>query len=305
MTPRAWMLFAAVSVLWGVPYLFIKLAVEELSPSFVAFARVALAAAVLLPVALRRGALHGLRARWRPLAAFALFEIAVPFPLIGFGEQRVSSSLAAILISSLPLFVALLALRIDQEERVGGSRLLGLGIGLAGVVLLLGVDVAGSAAELVGAAAILVATAGYAIGPMIVKRHLRDADPIGPVTGALVVAGVLLAAPALASAPDRVPSVEATVSLVVLGIACTALAFLCFFALIAAVGPSRASVIAYVNPAVAVALGVALLGEEVGTGAIAGLLLILAGSWLSTGGRPPSGLRRRMGRRGAPAAASS
>ncbi len=304
MTPRAWALFAAVSLLWGVPYLFIKLAVDEMSPVFVAFARVALGAAVLLPVALRRGALRGLGRRWKALVAFAAIEIAVPFPLIAFGEVHVSSSLAAILIAALPLFVALLALRLDTEERVGGARLVGLAVGFAGVVLLVGVDLAGSPDELLGAGAILVATVGYAFGPMIIKRHLRDVDPLGPVTGALALATVMLAPPALLSAPTATPSGQALLSLAVLGIACSALAFVCFFALIAEVGPSRASVIAYINPAVAVALGVVLLDEDLGMGAIAGLLLILAGSWLSTGGRPPGVLRGLAGRRRSVAAPS-
>jgi drug/metabolite transporter (DMT)-like permease len=305
MSARAWMLFGVVSLLWGVPYLFIEIAVEEVSPTFLAFARVALAAAVLAPIAVRRGALRGLGARWKALTAFAVFEVVVPFPLIGFGQQYVSSSLAAILISSLPLIIALLALRVDPEERVSGLRLVGLGVGLAGVVLLLGLDVAGSRDELLGAGAILLATVGYAIGPMIVKRRFSDVDPVGSVTGAMLVAAILLAPPALAAAPSSVPSAGVLAALAVLGAACTALAFLLYFTLIATVGPSRASVITYVNPAVAVALGVALLGEDITGGMVAGLLLILAGSWLSTGGRQPPGLSRAQGRSGAAAAAPS
>jgi len=255
---------------------------------------VALGALVLLPLALRRGAFRGLGARWRWLLAFAVVEIAIPFPLIGFGEQRVSSSLAAILIAALPLAVALVALRVDVEEQVRGSRLAGLGIGFVGVFLLLGIDIAGQPDELLGAGAILVATVGYAFGTMIVKHRLSGVDPLGPVTAALLVATLLLLPPAAASAPDALPSLGVVVAVVVLGVACTAAAFLFFFALIADVGPSRASVIAYVNPAVAVALGVVLLGEDLGAGAVAGLLLILAGSYLSTGGRPP-GLGRAFG----------
>jgi drug/metabolite transporter (DMT)-like permease len=198
-----------------------------------------------------------------------------------------------------------LALRVDPEERVSGLRLVGLGIGLLGVVLLLGLDVAGSREELIGAGAILLATVGYAIGPMIVKRRFSDVDPLGSVTGAMVVAGLLLAPPALASAPSSMPSAGALASLVVLGVACTALAFIFYFTLIARVGPSRASVITYVNPAVAVALGVALLGEDITGAMVAGLLLILAGSWLSTGGRRPPGLSRGRARSSAAAAAPS
>ena len=290
MSRRGWITFAAVSVVWGMPYLFIKIAVDEVSPVFLSFVRVALAAAVLLPLAWRSGALRGLRGRWPAIAAFALLEIVIPFPLIAFGEERVSSSFAAILISALPLTIAALAIRFDQEERVGGSRLIGLFVGLSGVIVLLGLDVAGNADELIGALCILLATVGYAGGPLIVKRHLSAFDPIGTVTVAMALAAVALAPAALLSAPSEVPSGNVLGSLAVLGVVCTALAFVLYFTLITEVGPSRASVITYVNPVVAVALGVAVLGEPVTATAIAGLLLILAGSWLSTGGRPPGGL---------------
>lgn len=234
MTARAWTLFAAVSVLWGMPYLFIKVAVDDgVSPVFVAFARVALAALVLLPLAARAGALRGLGARWRPLVAFALFEIVLPFPLIAYGEQYVASSLAAILIAALPLVIAVVALRFDAEERVNGTRLAGLLVGLGGVVALLGIDVAGNPDELLGALAILLATGGYAIGPLVIKRHLADLDPRGPVTGAMVLASLMLAPAAAFAVPPEVPSGDTVGALVLLGLVCTALAFLAFFALIA------------------------------------------------------------------------
>ncbi len=297
MTARAWALFAAVSVVWGVPYLFIKLAVDEgVSPAFVAWSRVALAALLLLPLAWHMGLLRGLGGRIRPLLAFAICEIAVPFPLIAAGEQRISSSLAAILIAALPLVIAVLAIRFDPAERVNGRRLAGLLIGLGGVIALLGIDVAGSPSELVGALFVLVATLGYAAGPMIIKRHLSDLNPVGPVAAAMGLGTLLLAPAALLGAPSEVPSDTAIASLVVLGVVCSALAFLLFFTLITEIGPSRASVITYVNPVVAVALGVALLDERLGAGAVAGLLLILAGSWLSTDGRLPPGLARAFAR---------
>ena len=288
MSPRGWVLFAAVSVVWGVPYLFIKLAVEDLSPGFVAWSRVALAALVLLPLAWRTGALRGLPLRW--LAAFAFFEITMPFPLIAFGEQRVSSSLAAILIAAVPLVIAFLALRFDRGEQPTRTRFVGMLVGLAGVVALVGIDIGGRGAELVGAAAVLAATFGYACGPLIAKHHLTTGDPLGPVAGALGIASIMLLPLAIGGWPTETPSAEAVWSVVVLGLVCTAVAFLIFFRLIAEIGPSRASIITYVNPVVALALGVAILGERVTAGAVAGLLLILAGSWLSTDGRVPPGL---------------
>ena len=306
MSARGWALFAAVSVIWGMPYLFIKIAVDELSPSVVAWSRLAIAAAVLLPVAWKLGALRGLGERWRILALFAAVEMAVPWPLIGYGEVNISSSLTAILIAAVPLFVALLALRFDHAERPTSARLVGMLIGLAGVAALVGIDIGGRREELLGALAILVAAFCYAVGPMIVKRRLSDMDPLGPVAASLAIATLLVTPFALADVPTEVPSGDAIASIVVLGLVCSAFAFLLFFRLIAEVGPSRATVITYVNPVVALALGVAILDESVTAGAVVGLLLILAGSWLSTDGRVPPGLAGLASRvRGRPRARGS
>jgi drug/metabolite transporter (DMT)-like permease len=298
MTARAWWLFAAVSILWGIPYLFIKLAVEDISPIWVAFGRIVVAFAVLLPYAWHKGALRGLGKHWKPLLIYSVVEICLPWPLIGFGEERVSSGLAAILIAAVPLIVALMALRIDHEERAEGARLVGLIVGFTGVIVLLGLDVAGRPGELLGALAILLAAVGYAAGPMIIKHRFREIDPLGPVTASMGISALVLAPAAAFSAPSEMPSTQTLLSVLVLGLACSALGFLLFFALIHAVGPGRATVITFVNPVVAVALGIVLLDEGLGPSAVAGLLLILAGSWLSTGGRTPPGLMSRVeGRR--------
>ena len=303
MSTRGWALFAAVSVIWGMPYLFIKIAVDEVSPSVVAWSRLTLAALVLLPIAWKLGALRGLGERWRILTAFACVEMAVPWPLLGFGEIHVSSSFAAILIATVPLFVALIATRFDHSERPTPTRLVGMLVGLVGVVALVGIDIGSQRDELLGALAILFVAFCYAIGPMIVKRRLSDLDPLGPIAASLGIAALLLTPFAFASMPSSVPSGDTLASLVVLGLLCSALAFLFFFSLITEVGPGRATVITYINPVVALALGVAILDESVTTGVVVGLLLILAGSWLSTDGRLPPGLaaiadRWRAGRGG-------
>jgi drug/metabolite transporter (DMT)-like permease len=290
MSTRAWATFGAVSVLWGIPYLFIKVAVDDgVPPAFLAWVRVILAAALLLALAQRAGTLSSVRGHWRWLAVFAFAEIAVPFPLIAFGEQHVASSLAAIIIATAPLFVALLALRFDTSERVTGRRLIGLLIGLGGVAALVGIDIVGSGDELLGAMAILVAAFGYAVGPMVLKRHLAKLDQRASMGASLALAALFLA-PAVALDPPTAPiSGEAIAALVVLGVFCTAAAFVLYGMLIVEVGAGRALVVTYINPVIAVGLGVAILGERPGAGAIAGLLLILAGSWLSTDGRlPPS-----------------
>jgi drug/metabolite transporter (DMT)-like permease len=286
-----------MSALWGIPYLFIKVAVDDgVPPAFVAWSRVVLAAVVLLALAWRAGALGTLRGKGRWLAAYAFLEISIPFPMIAFGEQHVASSLAAIIIASVPLFIALLAIRFDHDERASGRRLVGLLIGLGGVVALVGIDVAGRSDELLGAAAILLAALGYAAGPMVFRRTLGGIDPRATMGGSLAIAAVLLTPFALLDPPRQVPSGDALVAIVVLGIFCTAIAFVIFSVLLMEVGAGRAAVITYINPVVAVGLGVAILGERPGAGAIAGLLLILAGSWLSTDGRLPPGLVSAYGR---------
>jgi drug/metabolite transporter (DMT)-like permease len=295
MSTRAWLAFGAMSVIWGVPYLFIKIAVDGgVPPAGVAWVRVALAAAVLLVLAWRAGTLGSLRGRLRWVVAYAIAEITIPFPLIALGEQHLSSSLAAILIASVPLIIALLALRFDPGERATGVRMVGLLVGFGGVVALMGLDVSGKPGELLGALAILGAAVGYAIGPLVLKHRLIDLDARATMGGSLAVAALLLTPAAVLTAPSETPTAGAIWSLVVLGLVCTALAFVIFNLLIADAGPGRALVITYVNPIVAVALGVTLLGEHPGAGAVAGLLLILVGSWLSTDGRLPPRTRTRV-----------
>jgi drug/metabolite transporter (DMT)-like permease len=289
---RAWIAFATCSVLWGIPYYLIKIAVKHDSPAFVAWARIALGAIVLLPVAWRVGALRGLRGHWRIIGLFALIEICIPFTLIPVGERYISSSLSAILIAAVPLTVALMTIRFDPAERVTGPRLLGLFVGLAGVLALVGVDVAGRPRELIGAGCMVIATIGYAGGPMLIRMRMSNLHPMGPVAASLGIAAVVLAPTGIAFAPGAVPPAKVIASLAVLGVACTAIALATMFFLVSEAGPSRASIITYVNPVIAVFLGVAFLGESLGAASVAGLLLILAGSWLATGGRPPAGLLR-------------
>ena len=301
MSKRSWIFFAIVSVLWGIPYLFISVAVDDgIPPAFLAWARVLLGALILIPLAWRAGVLGSLRGRARWLLPYAIAEIVIPFPLIAAGEQHVSSSIAAILIAATPLIVAVLALiGFDRSERVGGLRLVGLLVGFAGVVALVGVDVAGDSKELLGAGAILLAAVGYAVGPMTLQRGLGDLDPRAIMAGALSIAAVLLTPFAAIDLPSSSPSASAIASIVVLGVFCTAAAFVFFAALVSDVGAGRALVITYIAPVVAVVGAVVVLDESLGAGTIVGLLLIFTGSWLATGGGlPPGGnaaarLRRR------------
>jgi drug/metabolite transporter (DMT)-like permease len=291
MSARAWIAFGAVSTLWGIPYLFIKIADEGgMPPVTLAWARVVLGAVVLLALAWRSGTLASLRGRWRWIAVYAAAEIAIPFPMIAAGEQRIASSTAAIVIATAPLLVALLAIRFEPAERVDRRRLTGLLLGLLGVAALVGLDLTGGSGQLLGIAAVLVAALGYAIGPMVLKRQLSDLDPVAAMGGSLALAAVALTPVAATSLPAARPSDGALGAVVVLGLLCTAAALVLMARLVNEVGPGRALVITYINPVVAVGLGVAFLGETPGAGAVAGLLLILAGSWLSTDGRIPPGM---------------
>ncbi len=305
MSRRAWIAFAAMSVLWGVSYLLIRIGVQNgLTAPSVAWLRVAVAAVLLMVLAWRAGTLGTLRGHGRWLLAYAIVEISIPFPLIAAGEVHVASSLAAIIIASVPLIGAGLALRFDHAERPTPSRALGLGLGFSGVIALVGIDVAGNGPELLGAGAILLAAVGYSIGPMIVKHGLAGIDPRAMMGASLTMAALVLAPFAALDPPHRLPSTGALVAVAALGVFCTAAAFVIFAVLIREAGTSRATVITYVNPVIAVALGVTLLGERPGAGAVAGLLLILAGSWLSTGGRIPP-FTGGLGRRGARTSARS
>ncbi len=299
MTRRAWGAFAVASVIWGVPYLFIEIAVRHgVTPPALAWGRVTLGAIVLLALAWRAGTLPSLHGRWRWLLAYAVAEICIPFPMLAFGESRVPSSLAAIMVATVPLIGALLAMRFDHSERPTPVRAVGLLIGFCGVIALVGLDVAGHRGELLGIGAIMLTATGYAIGPMLVKHRMAGLDPRASQGASLGIAAVLLLPVALLDPPHHVPTAGAIWSVIALGLLCTAGGFVVYAILIGEAGSSRATVITYVNPVVAVTLGVLLLGEQPGAGAIAGLLLILAGGWLATDGRLPPGLSRGLASRG-------
>jgi drug/metabolite transporter (DMT)-like permease len=285
-TTRAKIAFVTISILWGIPYLLIKIAVDAgVTPAFLAWSRVVMAAILLLAISRKEGLLDTIRTRFKWLALFALVEVVIPFPLMAAGERHVDSSVAAILIAAAPLFVALLALRFDHTEKVGGWRLAGLLIGLAGVVMFVGIDFAGRKDELLGALAILVCAFFYAIGPMIMKSKLSDLDPRTSMALSLVFAGVMLTPLAALDPPRAVPSAAAIGALIGLGVLCTAAAFVGYFILVAEAGAGRALVITYINPVIAVGAGMLVRGERPGPGAMIGLVLILLGSWIATGGK--------------------
>jgi len=289
MNRRAWILLLALAALWGASYLFIKVALEDLSPAMIVFSRTALAALVLLPFALATGALAGLRARAGAVGALALLQIAAPFALITVGERYISSSLTGILVASAPIFTALLAPLLDDGERSGGLRLVGVALGIVGVGVLLGLDSGDGPLALVGGLMVVVAGGCYALAGFYFKRRFADVAPVGAVTVAMVAAAAMLAVPAALTAPTAVPQAITLGAIAALGVGGTGIAFVIFYTLLGTVGPARTSLVAYIAPGFAVIYGVTLLGERFTLATLAGLALIIGGSWLAAGGRMPLG----------------
>ena len=280
MSSRGWLLFVAMSIIWGIPYLMIKVAVEEVSVPVLVLARTAVGAAVLLPLALSREAWVAIRKHWKPLLAFAFFEIIAAWWLLSDAERYLTSSMTGLLIAASPIIAAVLDRFTGGERRLGFTRILGLGIGLAGVAVLAGPDLVGGSTWPI-IEVLLVATC-YAIAPLIAARYLADVPTLPMAAACLGVAALVYAAPAAATWPDEIPSTRVLLALAGLAVICTALAFIVFFALIREVGGARALVFTYINPVVALAAGVFILGEPLTPWHIAGLALVLAGSVLAT-----------------------
>jgi drug/metabolite transporter (DMT)-like permease len=278
------MLFAAMCVIWGLPYLFIRVAVEHISPATLVFLRTASGTLVLLPLAIWRKQLRTVLPRWRWVMAFAVVEVIVPWLLLSDAERHLNSSLSGLLVAIVPLIGALLALLSADGDRINRQQLLGLLVGLVGVGALVGLDF--SSLNFTSVAEIAVVTVGYALGPVILARKLADLPGLG-VIAATMTFSALVYLPFAVLDPPHSPSGRAIASVIVLGLLCTALAFIVFFELISVIGPTRATVITYVNPAVAVALGVIVLNERVTSGMLAGFPLILIGSVLGARKRPP------------------
>ena len=280
MTRRGWWLFVALCVIWGLPYLFIKVAVATLTPAALVLSRTGIGSVLLLPWAARRGLFRELLPRWRPIVLYTAIEVAIPWLLLSDAERHISSSLAGLLVAAVPLVGVVVGRLAGSREHVGRREIVGLVIGLAGVCVLLGLDVSGSDWGAVGMMAVVVLC--YAVGPLIIARRLADLPSLPVVTASLALCALGYAPVAVAQLPSSVPSPAVVTAVAVLGVVCTALAFVVFFRLIAEVGPIRATVVTYFNPAVAVALGVAVLGEPFTRGTAAGFTLILGGSVLGT-----------------------
>jgi drug/metabolite transporter (DMT)-like permease len=284
MTRRGAVLFAAMSVIWGVPYLFIRVAVRGLEPAVIVSGRMLIAAAVLLPLAARAKAIRPVLPGWRWLVLFAVIEMAIPWYLLTDAERHLPSSLTGLLLAAVPLVSAVISLVGPTDERLTGIRALGLGIGLAGVVALIGIDLDLNGAGAWPVVEVMLVAVCYAVGPVIVSRRLAGLPGLGVSAVSLTIAAALYLVPGIVLWPSSAPPASAVWSVVVLGLVCTALAFVLFYDLIGEIGPSRATVITYLNPAVALVLGVVVLDEQPTVGMFVGFPLVLLGSVLATRG---------------------
>lgn len=280
MTKRAVILFAALGVAWGIPYLLIKIAVGELDPAMVVLGRSALGALLLLPLAIYRKQVWVVLKRWRPLLVYTAVEIVIPWFFLSTAELRLPSSTAGLLLAVIPLVGVAVAFFFGQPAKLSGGNWVGIILGMLGVAALVGFDVAGS--DLIGVAQLGLVVIGYAVGPAILSRWMSDLPPIGVVALSLAIAAIVYV-PIVAVTggfPTTWPSIPVVLSVVLLGVVCSALAFLLMFALIAEVGPMRMTTITYLNPAVAIVAGALILSEPVTIWTIVGFALVIGGSFL-------------------------
>ncbi len=287
MSRRALLLFIGLGVVWGIPYLLIKIALDDLEPTTLVLARTAIAAAVMLPVAAARRALVPALRRWAPVLAYAMIEIVVPWFFLARAEQHLSSSLTGLLLAGVPVVGVGISLATRRSENLGLSGGLGLLVGLVGVALLVGFEggVASGGPQVLAMGELGITVVCYAVGPVIMTRFLADLRASGVIAVSLAMSALLYAVPGALEAPRMWPSVQTTASVVTLATVCTALAFGLFFALVAEVGPVRTTLITYINPAVAVLAGVVVLKEQVTWATAAGFVLVVGGSALASGRR--------------------
>lgn len=281
-TRRGLILFIGLGIAWGIPYLFIKIAVGELEPAMVVFARAGLAAILLLPLALFRREIRVVLQRWRPMLAYTIVEIVLPWYFLSSAERNLPSSTAGLLLAAVPLAGVAVAYFMGRPARLSGTNWFGILLGMLGVAALVGLDVGGS--DLPSVLEMGVVVIGYALGPAILSRWMPELPGVGVVAVSLAGAAIIYIPLVLVtqSWPSAWPSTEVTVSIVVLAVVCSALAFLLMVALIAEIGPVKATTITYVNPAVAIVAGVLVLGERVTVWTVIGFVLVLSGSWLVT-----------------------
>ena len=283
MTRRGWLLFAAMSAIWGVPYLLIKVAVKHLEPAVIVFGRTSIAAVLVLVLAARSGAVRAALRQWRLVLAFAAIEMAGPWFLLTNAEKRLPSGLTGLLVACVPIVGAIAAYMLGDRRALAPLRLVGIAVGLGGVALLVGHDLGGSdGIPWWSVVQVLLVCVGYATAPFIVARRLSDVPALGVVAVSLAAVALVYAPLAWNARPADDPPAKVWWAVLALAVVCTGIAFITFFALIGEVGPTRATLITFVNPAVAIVLGALILDEKITAATVAGFFLVLGGCWLAT-----------------------
>jgi drug/metabolite transporter (DMT)-like permease len=285
-TKRGWMLFAAMAVIWGIPYFLIRVAVKQLEPAVVVFCRTSMAAAVLLVLAGRAGAIRPALSRWRPVLIFAIVEMAIPWILLTTAEEHLASGLTALIIASVPIVGTIAAFVLGDRNALRFVRVVGIALGLGGVALLVARDLSSAnAPPLWSVVEVFIVCVCYATAPFLADRRLADVPSLGVIAVALSIVTVIYAPIAATRLPPTAPSINAVLAVLGLAFICTGLAFVVFFRLIGEAGPARAGLITFANPVVAVALGAVFLDELITAATVVGFVLVIAGCWLAT--RPP------------------
>ena len=282
MSRRGWFLFSLVGLLWGVPYLFMKVAIEELSTAMIVFSRLVIGACFLIPLALKEGALKGAFKYWRYIALYAVLEMVIPWTLITNSQRSLSSGVVALLVATVPIWATLFAHQSGDSTAAHRMRLFGIAIGLIGIALIVGIESISDFTNFLALAQVLIAAASYAWAVNMITRKAPGTSGVAINGIAMTISALIFTPFAIQSWPEQMPSTEVLLSTLGLGLICSGLAFWVFFLVIAEIGPARASLVVYPNTAVAVVLGILILKEEITLALAIGLPLVLAGSYLAS-----------------------
>lgn len=282
MTRRGWGLFALVGALWGVPYLFMKVAVEELSTPLIVFARVLIGALVLIPLAFYKKTLTPALKYWRYILLYAVLEMVIPWSLITSSQRDLSSGVVALLVATVPIWATFFAHYSGDTTAAHRTRIFGIAIGLLGIALIVGIESLNDVANIISLFSVLVAAFSYAWAVNMITSKAPDASGVAINGIAMAISTAIFAPFALTNLPKSTPSSDAILATIGLGVLCTAIAFWIFFKVLDEIGPARASLVVYPNTAIAVVLGIILLDEKLTLAIAIGLPLVLVGSYYAS-----------------------
>ena len=286
MSRKGWALFALVGVLWGVPYLFMKVAVEELSTPVIVFSRLLIGAVVLVPLALYEKTLRPALKYWKYIALYAIAEMVIPWSLITNAQKDLSSGVVALLVATVPIWATLFAHHTGDSTAAHRTRIFGIALGLIGIVFLVGFESLNDVGNIRALIQVLIASASYAYAVNMITRKAPETSGVAINGIAMALSTVIFAPFAFTHLPSQMPSSKAILATIGLGVICTALAFWVFFIVLKEIGAARASLVVYPNTAVAVVLGILLLDEQLTLAIAIGLPMVLLGSYFAS--RKPS-----------------